>query len=45
MSYVCWDVETTIKSMHKRKAAPFHPENHIVVSAYHRKGTPKNIAD
>ena len=45
MTYVVWDVETTIKSMHKRKASPFHPENHIVVSAYHRKDTPKNIAD
>lgn len=38
MTYCTWDVETTIKSLHKRKASPFHPENHVVASGFKRKG-------
>lgn len=45
MSYVIWDEETTIKSLNKRKASPFHPENHVVVSGWKRKGMPAPVAD
>lgn len=38
MSYVVWDLETTIKSIFKRKASPWHPENFIVASGYRAKG-------
>ncbi|CAB1282929.1 DNA polymerase I, phage-associated [Xylella phage Cota] len=45
MTYVVWDVETTIKTYNKRKASPFHPENHIVASGFKRKGMTKAVAD
>jgi DNA polymerase I-like protein with 3'-5' exonuclease and polymerase domains len=38
MSYVVWDVETTIKPYMKRKASPFHPENFVVASGWKRAG-------
>lgn len=37
MSYVVWDVETTIKSSYKRKGNPFDPDNFVVMSGYKRK--------
>lgn len=45
MTYVVWDVETTIKSYNKRKASPFHPENHVVASGWKRKGMAVAIGD
>lgn len=42
MSYCTWDLETTIKASFKRKANPFDPDNHIVMSGYKRKdGVPE----
>lgn len=38
MSYVIWDVETTIKESYKRKANPFDPDNYVVMSGYKRQG-------
>jgi DNA polymerase-1 len=38
MSYVTWDVETTIRSSFKRKGNPFDPLNHVVMSGYKREG-------
>lgn len=38
MSYVVWDVETTIRESFKRKANPFDRENYVVMSGWKRKG-------
>jgi len=38
MSYVVWDVETTIRTSYKRKGNPFDPENFVVMSGWLRKG-------
>lgn len=32
MSYLVWDLETTIKKYMKRKANPFHPDNRAVIN-------------
>lgn len=45
MSYVIWDTETGIKTLHKRKASPFHPDNHIVASGFKKKGMALAVAD
>lgn len=42
MSYVSFDLETTIKSILKRKASPFYNANRIVAIGSKRKGDPKN---
>jgi len=36
--YVVWDLETTTKSLFKRKASPFEVENFVVASGYRRQG-------
>jgi DNA polymerase-1 len=38
MTYVVWDVETTIRTSYKRKANPFDKENYVVMSGYKRAG-------
>jgi hypothetical protein len=38
VSYVVWDVETSIRASFKRKANPFDPENFVVMSGWQRKG-------
>lgn len=38
MSYVIWDVETTIYESYKRKANPFDPNNYVVMSGWKRQG-------
>lgn len=45
MSYLVWDVETTIKTLHKRKASPFHPDNKVVASGWKRKGMPLPVGE
>lgn len=45
MTYCVWDVETTIKSYNKRKASPFHPENHVVASGWKRKGMAQAVGE
>lgn len=35
-SVVTWDIETTIKSLFKRKGSPFHPDNWTVTHGYKR---------
>lgn len=42
MSFVSFDLETTIRSTLKRKANPFYGLNRIVAVGYKRKGDPKN---
>lgn len=42
--YNVWDVETTIKALHKRKASPFGGVNHVVASGFKRKGMAKACA-
>lgn len=36
MSYVIWDLETTIRTSFKRKANPFDPMNYVVMQGYKR---------
>jgi len=36
MSYVIWDLETTIFTSFKRKANPFDPNNYVVMQGYKR---------
>lgn len=38
MTYTVWDVETTTKTQHKRKASPFCLDNHVVASGFKTKG-------
>jgi DNA polymerase I-like protein with 3'-5' exonuclease and polymerase domains len=38
VSYVIFDVETSIAKYMKRKASPFHPDNFVVVSGWKRQG-------
>lgn len=38
MSYVIWDLETTIRTSYKRKANPFDPLNYVVMQGYKRFG-------
>lgn len=38
MSYVIWDLETTIRTSFKRKANPFDPMNYVVMQGYKRFG-------
>jgi len=38
MSYVIWDLETTIRTSYKRKANPFDPENYVVMQGYKKFG-------
>lgn len=45
MTYAVWDVETGIKTLHKRKASPFHPDNHVVASGFKRKEMTVAVAD
>ena len=42
MSYVSFDLETTIKTLLKRKASPFYHVNRIVAVGYKRKGDKQN---
>jgi len=42
MSYLSFDLETTIKAALKRKASPFYNLNRIVAVGYRRKGDGKN---
>lgn len=42
MSFVSFDLETTIRTMLKRKANPFYNLNRIVAIGYKRKGDSKN---
>lgn len=37
MSYTVWDLETTTKSIAKRKASPFNPENKIIAIGWKRQ--------
>jgi DNA polymerase I-like protein with 3'-5' exonuclease and polymerase domains len=41
MGYVCFDLETTVKTLNKRKASPFHPENFVVAAGWKRQGDAK----
>lgn len=36
--YVIWDIETTTKTLFKRKASPFELDNFVVASGYRRQG-------
>lgn len=36
MSVTTWDIETTIKSLFKRKGSPFHPDNWTVTHGFKR---------
>lgn len=38
MSYIVWDVETTIKQYMKRKASPFLPDNFVVCQGFKPQG-------
>lgn len=38
MSYCTWDCETTVHTLHKRKASPFNPKNWVVTHGYKKKG-------
>ena len=38
MSYVSFDTETTVTTLHKRKASPFSPENWVVTAGFKHKG-------
>lgn len=38
MSYVIWDLETTIRTSFKRKANPFDPLNYVVMQGYKKFG-------
>jgi DNA polymerase I len=40
MSVTVWDIETTIKSLFKRKGSPFHPDNWTVTHGYKRLAEP-----
>ncbi|UCR81409.1 DNA-directed DNA polymerase [Brevundimonas phage AA] len=40
MSYVIWDLETTIRTSFKRKANPFDRDNFVVMQGYKRFGGP-----
>lgn len=42
MSYLTFDLETTVRSLLKRKASPFYNSNRIVAIGYKRKGDPSN---
>ena len=37
MTYVIWDVETTIRESFKRKANPFDPLNYVVMTGFKRR--------
>lgn len=38
MTLKCWDIETGIKTKHKRKGSPFGAGNHVVASAWKAAG-------
>lgn len=38
MSFVSFDTETTVTTLHKRKASPFSPENWVVTAGFKHKG-------
>lgn len=43
MSYLVWDLETTIKPYMKRKANPFHPDNRAVINISKRHKEPTKV--
>ena len=40
MSWLVMDTETTIQSLAKRKASPFHPDNYVVMMGWATKDNP-----
>lgn len=40
MTWLCLDVETTVKTHAKRKASPFHPDNWVVMMGWCTKDNP-----
>lgn len=45
MSWVCLDTETTISSLAKRKASPFHPNNYVVMMGWATKDDPTPVGE
>lgn len=45
MSWLVMDTETTISSLAKRKASPFHPNNYIVMMGWANKDNPHPVGE
>ena len=45
MSWLVMDTETTIQSLAKRKASPFHPDNYVVMMGWATKDNPHPVGE